>query len=172
MVPRRGLSLLKSGLARRLSGPRLALLSRWGAAGVILLILVYGLQDLPLGKENPESFTLPEQIQQAAELESLLGPQGRVQAIGDLSLLVLAERINLTPLIHLGPKHYSLFLHEPGGLEKILATIRQERPEAMVINARIWNEPWAQPFLEFAQSEYQNRIEYPRGTFFAGLRAE
>lgn len=127
--------------------------SQLAALGALLFILVYGLQDLP-GKKR-SALTLQDQISRAAELDAFLGPSGQVQIIGDLSFLVLAERSNLTPLIHLGPKHYNLFLHEPGGLEKILETIREAKPEAIILQ-RVWDYPWSPSFRELAAGKILN----------------
>lgn len=119
------------------------------AQGLVLLsILGYGLQELALQRGIP-SFTLQEQMERATILDAYLGEEGEVQAIGDLSLLVLSERRNLTPVIHLGPKHYNILLSEPGGLEQPLATIAARRPKVLILQ-RVWYYSWAQPFFEMA----------------------
>ncbi|MBI2845903.1 MAG: hypothetical protein HYX86_05095 [Chloroflexi bacterium] len=120
-----------------------------------IVILAYGLQDIPLDK-SLYPVTLQDQTVKASLLDSYLGSNGQVQAIGDLSLLVLSERQNLTPLIHLGPKHYNLLLNEPGGLEAILDRIASEKPEVMILQ-RVWDYAWAEPFFKLAVGE----IPYP-----------
>lgn len=144
--------LSKSLVSSKSSLQKGTILSQLVSIVAILLILVYGLKDLPSPEEEAKAGTLQEQIVQATELEALLGPEGRVQAIGDPSLLVLMERSNLTPLIHLGPKHYNLLVNEPGGLEQILATIIAAKPEVIIIHPSNWQYPWTQPFLDFAKS--------------------
>lgn len=144
------LSFLKG---REAQHPPVSLLSAssLAAAGAVFAVLAYGFWDLPLQK--PE-VTLPVQVAQARQLDKVLGPQGQVQAIGDLTLLVLSERINLTPLTGLEWRGYQLQLQEPGGVDGILQTIAQTKPQVLILHSQDWNYPWSQPFLKFAEEHY------------------
>ncbi|MBI2845904.1 MAG: DolP-mannose mannosyltransferase [Chloroflexi bacterium] len=152
-VLERALSLLRRLVA---SNP----ISNLATLAVLLGILGNGLQDLGSINEGPGSFTLQDQLAQARQLDQFLGAEGQIQAIGDPSLLVLSRRTNLTPLIHLGPKHYNLLLQEPGGVDNILKVIEESSPEVILIHPSNWQYPWVQPFLQRAKEQGVLRPAY------------
>lgn len=128
--------------------------SRVFPLAVMILIIVYGLAGGQLQQPARHSAGLQEQIQNAALFDSFLGPQGQVQAVGDLSLLVLTGRRNLTPLIQLDPNHYNMLLQEPGGPENFFNTIINRKPRGMILDHRNRRWPWSKPLLKFAKGNY------------------
>ncbi len=145
----RGAARFLGAFISRKSGPRFQ--SSIGLTLIVLLFL-YGRAGLSVGEMPAE---LSEQMKSAAQLDEELGAEGKIQAFGHLGLLVLTGRSNLTPMIHLGPKHYNLATHEPGGFQAILETIQRERPEIVIISRHHWR-PWVKPLRKFLVENYQN----------------
>ncbi|MBI2845902.1 MAG: DolP-mannose mannosyltransferase [Chloroflexi bacterium] len=137
--------------ARGLSKARGGVLSTATIGAIMILLTANAFKGSILPAEEKLLLSLQEQMVEAEQLQAMLGTEGKVQALGDLSLLVLSERQNQTPLIHLGPKHYNLARSEPGGLEKILQEIEESPPRLMIVDRRNWNRSWVQPFLQFAR---------------------
>jgi hypothetical protein len=130
-------------------GPRL---QPYIGLALIVSLFLYGRTGLPAGGMPAE---LSAQMKRAARLDEELGAEGKIQAFGHLGVLVLTGRSNLTPMIHLGPKHYNLATHEPGGFQAILETIQRERPEIVIISRHHWR-PWVKPLRKFLVENYQN----------------
>jgi len=113
----------------------------------ILLLTVYGRGGLPEGA-SPKG--LERQTRQATRLDKELGAEGQMQAFGNLVPLVLTGRLNLTPMMNLGPKAYNLAMREPGGFEGIIDTVRRERPEIIIWN-RNFKRSWVRPLRRFLE---------------------
>ena len=91
------------------------------------LVILYAGQTMPAKTGQEE---LMAQGIWAAALHHELGSEGRIQSFGHLLPLVLTRRVNLTPMIHLGPKHYNLAMHESGGFDRILGPYPRYYPRA------------------------------------------
>jgi len=122
----------------------------------VLLLTLYSRGGPP---EDASPNGLEHQAQEAARLDKELGAEGQIQAFGNLVPIVLAGRLNLTPVIHLGPKHYSLAMHEPGGFEGIIDTLWRERPEIIIVNRNFYR-PWVRPLRRFLKENYECSEEW------------
>jgi hypothetical protein len=77
-----------------------------------------------------------------------------IQAIGDLSILVLGNQRNALPVIHAGPKTYLAMENLGWPVERVVEALDQARPGIILIDVRNANQSYLSPLLDFLAREY------------------
>lgn len=120
-----------------------------------ILLLVYGLADLPRGNKVN---ALAQQYQMAAGVNQRLGANDKIQQFGDAVLVVLLKRENSTRFIHLGDKQGAGILHAEGiAPDQLPVLIANANPRVITLS-RAKDQPWAQPLYDWIELNY-TRVE-------------
>ena len=107
---------------------------------------------------GPDGISLKVQESRAAAIQQILGPTGRLYAIGDPTSLVLTHRRNANRYIYLGSGVLRWMLHRiPGRYRGWLAQIRALDPGVIVIHTFAPPGPRAKAFLRTLQQGYVAR---------------
>ena len=106
-------------------------------------------------RSTPGAVSLKVQEQRAAAIEQILGPTGRLYAIGDPTSLVLTHRRNPSRYIYLGSGVLRWMLRRtPGGYNGWLARIRAADPGVIVIHTFLPTKRKDFAFLNHLQQGY------------------
>lgn len=115
-------------------------------------LLLYGVTDTFLTGALNRLRAPQEKI--AARVEQELRAGDTLQQFGDAVILVLTERANATPVLHLGPKqHQGIFYMYANGLDGYLAYLDTRKPRVITLSRRK-DEAWAQKLYAWIQSNY------------------
>ncbi len=115
-------------------------------------LLLYGVTDTFLTGAMNRLRAPQEKI--AARVEQELRAGDTLQQFGDAVILVLTERVNATPVLHLGPKqHQGIFYMYANGLDGYLAYLDAHPPRVITLSRRK-EEAWAQKLYAWIQSNY------------------
>lgn len=121
-----------------------------GIASVALL--AYGTSDSLFTNSVGRLRSAQENI--AARVEQELSEGDTVQQFGDAVVLVLTQRTNATPVLHLGPKqHQGIFFMYENGLDGYLAALEAQKPRVITLSRRK-DEAWAQKLYAWIQANY------------------
>lgn len=119
-------------------------------SSIILLVLcvsrLNGLSEIPA--------RLPDQ-QSASDWVTRSGqPDYSIQAIGDLSLLVLGDIPNLTPVIHAGPKTYLAMTNLGWDIDRFVTELQTTQPGIIILDNRNLRKNYLTPLSFFLTREY------------------
>lgn len=118
----------------------------------VLMVILLSLVRFTAFREIPER--LSAQNRAAAWLAESISGQYSIQAIGDLSILVLNQQRNTLPIIHAGPKTFLSMGNVGWSVERVLDEIKTRCPGLIIIDVRNTRKVYMNPLITFLGKNY------------------